>query len=302
MRHTLKKYSLVLLSGLFIPGMASAVELMKWERIPLQVPLTVGQERIVFVNKNVRVGFPPTLNSKLRIQSTGGAVYLDASEAFPVTRLELQDKENGELILLDVSATPGKTTREPVKIVYDGEVATATARDKQSVSSDGDSTGRRAQQTDNQTTKADRKPVKLNAPLPVVLTRYAAQNMYGPLRTVEAVPGISPVSLKLPSSITTLMPSEPVSVTPMAAWSLQGSSVIALQVRNRSSGKVILDPRALEGQFMTATFQHRWLGRAGTPEDTTVLYLVTSGRPEGAFIAEPPSLQPADGRKRREKK
>ncbi|MET5489553.1 TIGR03749 family integrating conjugative element protein [Klebsiella variicola] len=301
MRHTLKKYSLVLLSGLFLPGMASAVELMKWERIPLQVPLTVGQERIVFVNKNVRVGFPPTLNSKLRIQSTGGAVYLDASEAFPVTRLELQDKENGELILLDVSAAPGKTTREPVKIVYDGEVATATARDKQSVSSDGDSTGRGAQQTDNQTAKADRKPAKLNAPLPVVLTRYAAQNMYGPLRTVESVPGISPVSLKLPSSISTLMPSEPVSVTPMAAWSLQGSSVIALQVRNRSSGKVILDPRALEGQFMTATFQHRWLGRAGTPEDTTVLYLVTSGRPEGAFIAEPPSLQPADGRKRREK-
>ena len=301
MRHTLKKYSLVLLSGLFLPGMASAVELMKWERIPLQVPLTVGQERIVFVNKNVRVGFPPTLNSKLRIQSTGGAVYLDASEAFPVTRLELQDKENGELILLDVSAAPGKTTREPVKIVYDGEVATATALDKQSVSSDGDSTGRGAQQTDNQTAKAERKPAKLNAPLPMVLTRYAAQNMYGPLRTVEAVPGISPVSLKLPSSITTLMPSEPVSVTPMAAWSLQGSSVIALQVRNRSSGKVILDPRALEGQFMTATFQHRWLGRAGTPEDTTVLYLVTSGRPEGAFIAEPPSLQPADGRKRREK-
>ena len=301
MRHTLKKYSLVLLSGLILPGMASAVELMKWERIPLQVPLTVGQERIVFVNKNVRVGFPPTLNSKLRIQSTGGAVYLDASEAFPVTRLELQDKENGELILLDVSAAPGKTTREPVKIVYDGEVATATARDKQSVSSDGDSTGRGAQQTDNQTAKAERKPAKLNAPLPMVLTRYAAQNMYGPLRTVEAVPGISPVSLKLPSSITTLMPSEPVSVTPMAAWSLQGSSVIALQVRNRSSGKVILDPRALEGQFMTATFQHRWLGRAGTPEDTTVLYLVTSGRPEGAFIAEPPSLQPAEGRKRREK-
>lgn len=302
MRHTLKKYSLVLLSGLFLPGMASAVELMKWERIPLQVPLTVGQERIVFVNKNVRVGFPPSLNSKLRIQSTGGAVYLDASEAFPMTRLELQNKENGELILLDVSAAPGKTTREPVKIVYDGEVATATASDKQSVSSDGDSTGRNAKQTDTEATRPDRKPPKLNAPLPVVMTRYAAQNMYGPLRTLEPVPGISPVSLKLPSVITTLLPSEPVSVTPMAAWSLQGSSVIALQVRNRSSDKVILDPRALEGQFMTATFQHRWLGRAGTPEDTTVLYLVTSGRPEGAFIAEPPSLQPADGRKRRAKK
>ncbi|WP_262417863.1 TIGR03749 family integrating conjugative element protein [Pantoea dispersa] len=297
----MKKYSLIFLVSLCFPWVANAVELMKWERIPLQVPLTVGQERIVFVNKNVRVGFPPSLNNKLRIQSNSGVVYLNASEAFPVTRLELQNKENGEIILLDVSAASGKTTREPVKIVYDGEVATVSASDRQSVSSDGDSTGRQSKQSDVDAPQQDRKPAKLNAPLPVVLTRYAAQNMYGPLRTVEPVPGISPVSLKLPSAVTTLMPSEPVSVTPMAAWSLQGSSVVALQVRNRSAGKVILDPRALEGQFITATFQHRWLGRAGTPEDTTVLYLVTSGRPEGAFIAEPPSQQPADSRKRRKK-
>ncbi|SVL71214.1 PFL_4704 family integrating conjugative element protein [Klebsiella pneumoniae] len=95
MKNPLKKCRLLLLAGLILSGAADAVELMKWERIPLQVPLTVGQERIVFVNKNVRVGFPPALNNKLRIQSTGGVVYLDASEAFPVTRLELQNKENG---------------------------------------------------------------------------------------------------------------------------------------------------------------------------------------------------------------
>ncbi len=34
-------------------------------------PLKVGQERVVFVDKNVRVGFPPALNGKLRVQSTG---------------------------------------------------------------------------------------------------------------------------------------------------------------------------------------------------------------------------------------
>ncbi|BDG86421.1 TIGR03749 family integrating conjugative element protein [Citrobacter koseri] len=281
----MKKFSLIMLILMLVSGAARAVELMKWERIPLQVPLTVGQERIVFVNKNVRVGFPPSLNDKLRIQSNGGAVYLDAKEAFPVTRLELQNVENGEIIILDVSASAGKTVREPVKIVYDGEVATATASDKQMVSSNGDSTVR---QSSAEAKPETRRFAKLSAPLPVVLTRYAAQNMYGPSRTVEPVPGISPVSLKLPSRITTIMPSEPVSVTPMAAWSLQGSSVIALQVRNRSAGKVILDSRVLEGQFTTATFQHRWLGRAGTPEDTTVLYLVTTGRPESAFIAELP--------------
>lgn len=276
-----------------LPG--RAVELMKWERIPLQIPLTVGQERIVFVEKNVRVGFPPTLNDKLRVQSTGGAVYLEAKGEFPVTRLQLQDKANGEVILLDVSAAAGKTVREPVKVVYDGEVATAISVSDQKVSGSGKSTGS-AGQSGGEPVSATRTPPKLNAPLPVVLTRYAAQSVYGPIRTVEPVPGISPVSLKLPGHITTLMPAEAVTITPLAAWSLQGSSVVAMQVRNRSSDKIVLDPRRLQGQFLSAAFQHRWLGRAGTPEDTTVLYLVTAGRPEGALIAELPEPVPEKSR------
>ncbi|MFP3437846.1 TIGR03749 family integrating conjugative element protein [Pantoea sp. SIMBA_133] len=291
------KRPLILLCLMLVSGLTQAVELMKWERIPLQIPLTVGQERIVFVNKNVRVGFPASLNGKVRIQSTGGAVYFDAREAFPVTRIELQNKENGEIILLDVSAAPGKVTREPVKLVYDGEVATATASDRQSVSGDAGNGSKGTSPAPESDTAPARKAQKLSAPLPVVLTRYAAQSLYGPVRTVEPVPGISPVSLKLPSSITTLMPGEPVSVTPMAAWSLMGDSVVALQVRNRSADKVVLDPRELQGQFETATFQHRWLGRAGTPEDTTVVYLVIQGRPEGAFIAEPVSVMPKTARR-----
>ncbi|WP_407604367.1 DUF3438 family protein, partial [Pseudomonas aeruginosa] len=38
-----------------------------------------------------------------------------------------------------------------------------------------------------------------------------------------------------------------------------------------------LDPRVLQGDFLTATFQHESLGPRGSPEDTTVLYLVTRG-------------------------
>ncbi|EHO1393220.1 DUF3438 family protein, partial [Escherichia coli] len=83
---------------------AQADELMKWERIPLNIPLKVGQERVIFADKNVRVGFPPALNGKLRVQSTGGAVYLKADSAFPQTRVQLQDVESGEMILLDVTA------------------------------------------------------------------------------------------------------------------------------------------------------------------------------------------------------
>lgn len=273
----MKPNVLVAVVFMMMPVVVSAVELMKWERIPLQIPLNVGQERIVFVDKNVRVGFPPTLNGKLRVQSSGGAVYLNASEAFPVTRLQLQNKANGEIILLDVSAAPGKSVREPVQLVYDGEVSSASTSDKTRISG-------------NEQTAAiseRRKPAKLNTPLPVVLTRYAAQSLYGPWRTVEPVVGITNTALKLPSRLTTLYPSEPIEVSPLAGWSLNGYSVIALLVRNTATVNVILNPRMLQGEFISAAFQHPWLGNAGTPEDTTVLYLVVRGRPEGAFRSEP---------------
>ncbi|WP_370688860.1 TIGR03749 family integrating conjugative element protein [Xenorhabdus anantnagensis] len=252
---------------LFCVG-AKADELMKWERIPLSLSLKVGQERIIFAERNVRIGLPPSLSDKLRVQSAGGAAYLKAHIAFPPTRLQLQDSENGEIILLDITASKTGAT-EPVRIIYPNE--------KQP-----DSTEKSQHQS---------KP-QLSAPIPVTLTRYAAQQLYAPLRTVEPVTGIQPVNLHLPEFITTLYPSEPIEITPLAGWRLHHYTVVALKLHNPTQRKITLDPRELQGQFVAATFQHRWLAETGTPEDTTVLYLVTKGQPDNTFIPEPASVKP----------
>ncbi|QTL39061.1 TIGR03749 family integrating conjugative element protein [Xenorhabdus budapestensis] len=245
-----------------------ADELLTWERIPLPVTLKVGQERIIFADRNVRVGLPPALGEKLRVQSTGGAVYLKANSAFPATRLQLQDSENGEIILLDVTA--GKTgASEPMRIIYPAEKS-----------------------IDSKDKPHSQSKSSWSAPIPVLLTRYAAQQLYAPLRTVEPVNDIQPVNLHLPASITTLYPSEPIEVTPLAGWRLHHHTVMALKLRNTAKRIIMLDPRALQGQFVTATFQHRWLGKAGTAEDTTVLYLVTQGAPGNALIPEPVPVKP----------
>ncbi|ECJ3939524.1 TIGR03749 family integrating conjugative element protein [Salmonella enterica subsp. salamae] len=270
---------------------AQAVELVKWERIPLPVALHVGQERIVFVNRNVRVGFPPELKGKLRVQSTGGAVYLQPGEQFDRTRLVLQDVENGEMILLDISAEEGKNVLEPVSLVYQGEVSSSTGNNDVAA-------------TDNQTPKTGErqstskpKEKKSTTPLPVALTRYAAQSLYAPSRTIEPLPGVHSISLALPDKLTSLLPSESVEVKPLAAWGLQGYSVVALTLRNQRAEKVVLDPRRLQGNFYSATFQHRWLGASGTPEDTTTVYLVTKGRPDVAFLPEPVKAKTGKGGK-----
>ena len=42
---------------------AHAVEILRWARLPLAVPLVVGQERVVFIERNVRIGCRPALAS-----------------------------------------------------------------------------------------------------------------------------------------------------------------------------------------------------------------------------------------------
>ncbi|WP_409319744.1 TIGR03749 family integrating conjugative element protein [Pseudomonas putida] len=243
-----------------------AVEIKYWDRLPLAVPLTVGQERVLMLDEDVRVGLPSTISGKLRVQSVGGTVYLRAAEALPPTRLQLQSVKTGDIILIDIEALEGSESLEPVKIV--------------------------AQAPDAKTEK-DTAPVA--TPVPVVLTRYAAQNLYAPLRTVAPLPGVRRVPLSDSGALRTLLPTERVSIKALAAWRLGDYWVTAVKIVNRGPGKVALDPRHLQATLFAATFQHADLGLAGTPEDTTVAYLVTRGSDlQHAMLLPPPKPEAAD--------
>lgn len=238
---------------LVFSSFSQAVELMKWERLPLAVPLIVGQERIIFIDRNVRVGMPASLNNKLRIQTTGGSIYLLATEEIAPTRLQLQDVENGSLILLDIAALPASkqlTALEPVRIVEEG-TRTSPAAEQTTVN------------------------VVRQTPVPVILTRYAAQSLYAPLRTVEPVNGIGRVNLRKDLNLSALLPSLPIKAQALAAWRLEDYWVTAIRLKNTSPRPVELDPRRLQGDFIAATFQHTDLGPVGQSTDTTVVYLVT---------------------------
>lgn len=256
----------------FLPlSSAVAVEILRWERLPLAVPLQVGQERVVFIERNVRVGLPASLQGKLRVQSAGGALYLLANETIAPSRLQLQDADDGTLILLDIAAeatADGQPALEPVRIV---EAARPEPRDNAEV-----------------TTLRPIPPT----PLPVALTRYAAQSLYAPLRTVEAVPGLDATPLRDDLNLDSLLPELPLSYRALAAWRLADLWVTAIRLRNRSSGWVGLDPRRLQGDFISATFQHPDLGPQGDATDTTVLYLVT--RDHGLAGALLPSISAVD--------
>ncbi|WP_437884527.1 TIGR03749 family integrating conjugative element protein [Pseudomonas sp. LRF_L74] len=229
--------------------MANAVEVMPWGRIPLSVPLTVGQERVVFVDETVRVGVPAYLTDRLRVQSANGAVYLRASQEIASTRIQLQLQESGENVLLDISAVPGDQVLEPVRIVREPITPSHEGRPEHSGPS-------------------------ANTPIPVTLVRYAAQSLYAPLRTLEPLAGVQRVPLRLKSALP-LFTEYSINATPMAAWRLNDFWVTAVKLQNQSTGWITLDPRALQASLFSASFQHEQLGPHGRPEDTTVAYLVT---------------------------
>lgn len=238
---------------------AQAMEIQHWQRLPINVPLAVGHERVLFLDQTVRVGLPAALSGKLRVQSANGALYLLASAAFPSTRLHLQLPDSGELILLDLAAAADQPALEPLRIVRE-----------------------------SQTTDFESVPTATPTPIPVALVRYAAQQLYAPLRTVEPLPGIRPVRLSRPGDMNPLLPSDPVSARPLAAWRLAEYQVTAVLLRNQTTEPVALDPRRLNAQLYAASFQHDHLGAQGSPEDTSVAYLVTrDGGFEHALLVAP---------------
>lgn len=268
----------ILLASLLMgfSGNSLADVLMKWERKPLPIALQVEKERIIFVDKNVKVGYPAELDGKLRIQSTGGSVYLKALETFPSTRIEFRDVANGEIFLFDLAASSNVANpEEPIRIIFDGIV------EKQSFSSNRDD--------NSEPPIANSRP---QLPVPAALTRYAAQSLYAPLRAVEPLEGGRRVAHRLPKKITTLLPAYSIEATPLISWQLEEYVVTAIRLQNKGNSKIILDPRELQGQFYAATFQHNWLGGYGGHEDTTTLYLVTEGYANNALIPETRPVKP----------
>ncbi|CAJ8192344.1 integrating conjugative element protein, PFL_4704 family [Burkholderia pseudomallei] len=277
-RYVFRPLSLLAVLAHLAMSPAHAVEVMHWDRLPLAVPLIVGQERVVFIDRDVRVGVPAEIADHLRVQSADGAIYLRASVPIEPSRLQLQDVANGTLILLDVAAhaaTPKEAPLEPVRIVTDHVPSSKPAK---TPTHDDDAS--------DDTTKAP------DTPLPVLLTRYAAQSLYAPLRTVEPVDGIAPIPVDRTLPLDSLLPILPVRASAWAAWRLDDEWVTAVRLTNTSAQHLDLDPRTLQGDFVAATFQHPDLGAAGDDTDTTVVYLVTRGHGLPASLL--PAISPID--------
>lgn len=245
---------ILLIAGLFVLlhaayGESVAPQRVPWDKRPITVDLTAGEERMVHFRAPVSVGVPAGLDQLLRTQTVNGTVYLLASTAFPKTRVFVRELDGGQVYLLDVSATADGGRSDPITVFID---ESNTVYD-----SSGQNTSSRQHGY-------------------VSLTRFAAQQLYAPLRLLSAEPGI--VRQPVRQVALELVPGNGVEATPLAAWRAGSLYITAVKLTNRRKKAQVLDPRTLRGHWLSATFQHARLLPAGDDADTTAVYLV-SARP-----------------------
>ncbi len=220
---------------------------IQWQKTPIAIALTVGEERMVHFRAPVSVGIPATLESVLRTQTVNGTVYWMAKAAFGSSRVMVREIEGGQTYLFDLSAATNGEYSEAIVVFVD---ETTEAESRLGETGEGTRHGY------------------------VSLTRYAAQQLYAPMRLLSSMPGI--VRVPVQQRKFALVPGNHVVATPLATWRAGHLYVTAVKLSNRASEAQILDPRSLRGAWLSAAFQHSRLLPAGSDADTTAVYQVSA--------------------------
>jgi integrating conjugative element protein (TIGR03749 family) len=256
--------ALLLMAGSFASVSAAETipERLVWQKEPIRLDLTVGKERRVDFPGPVKIDLPPALESKVRVQSIAGTVYLLAHNAFDPTQVMVRETETGRIYLLDVAASRNGDSGPPVEVYASDEPASPGNRPTES-------------------SRENNTPPALPSYGYVTLTRFAAQQLYAPARLLKDLPGVVRVPIKRKK--VPLVRGAAVTAEPLVAWRADDLYLTAVKLTNRTDRALTLDPRTLRGDWLTAAFQHNRLLPKGDESDTTALYLI-SKRPFAASL------------------
>jgi integrating conjugative element protein (TIGR03749 family) len=233
-------------------GVPSGPERIAWRKIPIEIALPVGDERLLHFPEPVKVGLPPQLQTQLRLQSIEGTLYARANASFEATRVLVQGLESGQMYVLDLSASVHGASTTAITVYRSDDPGLGPA-------------------THSPADQAEHTPWASPYGY-ATLTRFAAQQLYAPARLLAPLPAVVRVPVRREAVL--LVRGGAVTAEPLVAWRSGIHYLTAVQLTNTSDAPVTLDPRELRGRWLTATFQHNRLQAAGSEADRTVVYLI----------------------------
>jgi len=226
---------------------AGAAEKIIWNKAPITILLPVGKERMVSFPQPVELGMSKKAlpASRLSVLNVNGTLYLKALTQFGKTRVQVR-LSDGQVVLLDLKGVDSSQNDVPLEVALSSE-------------------------------KMNKREVKAtDAANPIVLTRFALQQLYGVERLIETPRGISRVPLKSTKTVT-LFKYENVMAMPRAQWMLGGLYVTAVELRNLKENLQKLELKEIYGDWVSAAlYPSSTLNSRGRLPDTTMLVLVSN--------------------------
>lgn len=258
--------NLLAVFALLMSTNALSTQIVEWNKRPIQVVLSVGQERIIELQDNVFVGVPSNIKDLLRVQSAQGFVYLTALEQFPKSRIQLKLNKTGEIIILDVGTTIEKTTSENIIIKHLKDAP------KKGQSDTGHSIGNKS----------------LSA-TPVQLTKYAARMFYAPERLavkdarirMSRAPNVNLNGLFVGKSFNLF------DAQALAVFRTGNLYLTAIKLNNRTAQEQTIYFEDINADFLYATPQHLRVNAKDNSGEMTMLYLITSQPLEASLYLSP---------------
>ena len=244
--------ALVLLSVAHCLHASDAVRIV-YRGEPIQVQLQVGHERrfVLVSQSSVKVGVPEFLRDKLSVTTIGSQVWLLARQNFDNEKIIF--KTTDAKMVLEVSAAADYPPGENILLSTEAN----TVLSKTQVADQNCAIGM------------------------VTLVRYALQWAYAPRRLLRGNPCIRAVNY--PKNMIDIMNCLRVNeavcgggviARPIAAWRTADLYLSLLEVKNTLQTSVVLDPRAVAGDFKSAAFAHHRLAVANTGQSLTALVVV----------------------------
>lgn len=249
------RFVLILTILMLTDSVLAAQDIVHYDKEPILVELTVGEERILQFGDHVSLGQTRFQKNKhlLRVQSAQGALYLQALKPFEKQRFQVKRHTDGRFVLLDIVASEKSSTPlNNMRIILPSE----------------------------NTVPSEAVDVETQEPPPigpVELTRFASQRFYAPQRLHRDAPGISsaPIGVREPIKLFKGKNMMTTKSQPIIGWQGGGYYIAAIHVENTSQDRITLSYTDINVPFRYATFQFHSLLPAGEAGSATMLYLVS---------------------------
>ena len=274
------KLLIVLITLLNLSSVNAELRLLSFPGETIKLMLDVDQEvQLNFEKPLSSIGIPTDIKNNIKTQLIDSRIWIKATKAFKPTRVLVKSLK-GEISVFSLSATPNQQKAQEYPIKYNIVSERRQAYKSSSSSSSSSSSGSDSSSNNKKNTNTNTNTATKTGENYIALTRFVAQSFYAPKRLIKKIDVVRvPINTKqlitLFACSKNLACNGNVSASPLASWKSSHYYISAVLLKNTTRQQIVLDPRDLLGEWKSATFHFNRLGRAGSPTDTTVVYLIS---------------------------